>query len=260
MSAGTPEPLVIHGWTVFAHPLFLAQMEVPVRQVETLKQKDPVGYVKKNASKRLAAITKLAFNALPQDPMRPEYRQGGTLGGDLKRADEIDCFGQRAGYAADPQESINFATSHDNETLFDAGIDPVRFPFLEWQGQPFVLHPVQAGSSDPLTRDSSFDADTGELFVPARTTAVFVSPRPAAQRIELLIADVQHLLEEGVLNVGQANSLVAKLESALNQAHAGKNGPAANTLRAFVQEAAALVRLDVLRQEAKEVQALLGSQ
>lgn len=28
MRAGTPAPLVIHGWTVFAHPLFLAQLEV----------------------------------------------------------------------------------------------------------------------------------------------------------------------------------------------------------------------------------------
>ena len=77
-------PLVIHGWTVFAHPLLLAQIEALARQVETLKQKDPAGYLKKNASKRLAAITKLAFDVIPQDPTRPEYRQGGTLGVDHK--------------------------------------------------------------------------------------------------------------------------------------------------------------------------------
>ena len=40
MSAGKPEPLVIHGWTVFAHPLFLAQIEALARQVENLKQQD----------------------------------------------------------------------------------------------------------------------------------------------------------------------------------------------------------------------------
>lgn len=77
-------PLVIHGWTVFAHPLFLAQLESLERQVQALKQKDPVGYTKKNASKRLAAIINLAFNIIPQDPSRPEYRQGGTLGEDRK--------------------------------------------------------------------------------------------------------------------------------------------------------------------------------
>lgn len=80
MSASTPAPLVIHGWTVFAHPLFLARLEVLSQQVEAFKQKDPIGYVKKNASKRLAAITKLAFDVIPQDPARPEYRQGNTLG------------------------------------------------------------------------------------------------------------------------------------------------------------------------------------
>jgi len=80
MSAAKPPPLVIHGWTVFAHPLFLAQLETLERQVEALKQKDPSGYTKKNASKRLAAITRLAFDVIPQDPARPEYRQGSTLG------------------------------------------------------------------------------------------------------------------------------------------------------------------------------------
>ena len=79
-----PAPLLIHGWTVFAHPLFLAQLEALAQEVEVLKQKDPVGYVKKNASKRLAATTKLAFDVIAQDPARPEYRQGNTLGDDYK--------------------------------------------------------------------------------------------------------------------------------------------------------------------------------
>ena len=53
-------------------------------QVEALKQKDPDGYVKKNAAKRLAAISKLAFEVIPQDPTRQEYRQGNALGPDNK--------------------------------------------------------------------------------------------------------------------------------------------------------------------------------
>ncbi|MCC5793534.1 MAG: type II toxin-antitoxin system YhaV family toxin, partial [Chromatiales bacterium] len=84
MSAATPEPLVIHGWVIYGHPLFLAQIEALAKQVETLQQKDPAGYVKKNASKRLAAIIRLAFDVIPQDPSRPEYRQGGTLGKEHK--------------------------------------------------------------------------------------------------------------------------------------------------------------------------------
>ena len=73
-------PLVINGWTLFAHPIFLAQLDALTAQVEALKRKDPTGFVKKNATKRLAAIAKLAFEVIPQDPTRPEYRQGSTLG------------------------------------------------------------------------------------------------------------------------------------------------------------------------------------
>lgn len=77
-------PLVIHGWTVFAHPLFLAQLDTLIKQVEVLRTNDPSGYTKKNASKRLAAINKLAFEVIPQNPTRQEYRQGNTLGEDRK--------------------------------------------------------------------------------------------------------------------------------------------------------------------------------
>ena len=84
MRATNPAQMSIHGWTVFAHPLFMAQVEALAQEVEALKQKDPAGYVKKNATKRLAAIAKLAFDVIPQDPSRAEYRQAATLGADRK--------------------------------------------------------------------------------------------------------------------------------------------------------------------------------
>ena len=77
-------PVLVHGWNLFAHPLFLAQVQALAQQVETLQRKDPVGYVNKNATKRLSAITQLAFDTIPQDPTRSEYRQGNTLGGQHK--------------------------------------------------------------------------------------------------------------------------------------------------------------------------------
>ncbi|MBI5509569.1 MAG: type II toxin-antitoxin system YhaV family toxin [Deltaproteobacteria bacterium] len=75
---------VVNGWTILAHPLFLGQVEGLVAKVEKLRVKDPKGYKKKNAAKRLAAILKLAFDVIPQDPTRPEYRQGSTLGAAYK--------------------------------------------------------------------------------------------------------------------------------------------------------------------------------
>lgn len=72
--------LVINGWTLFAHPLFLEQLEILVKQVDDLRRKDLTGYIKKNATKRLAAISKLAFEVIPADPLGQEYRQGNALG------------------------------------------------------------------------------------------------------------------------------------------------------------------------------------
>lgn len=73
-------PMTRNGWAIYAHPLFLDQLAALIAQVDTLRRKDPLGYTRKNASKRLAAINKLAFEIIPQDPARAEYRQGDTLG------------------------------------------------------------------------------------------------------------------------------------------------------------------------------------
>ena len=83
MTRGTEaalEPLVVNGWTIYAHPLFLQELEALAQKVEVLRKKNPKGYKQKNATKRLAAIRKLAFTDIPEDPAKAEYRQGGTLG------------------------------------------------------------------------------------------------------------------------------------------------------------------------------------
>lgn len=72
--------LVINGWTILAHPLFLEQLEELAAQVEDLRLRDPQGYGKKSATKRLAAIYKLAFHDIPQDPTNSKYRQDNALG------------------------------------------------------------------------------------------------------------------------------------------------------------------------------------
>ncbi|MFU8832148.1 MAG: type II toxin-antitoxin system YhaV family toxin [Wenzhouxiangella sp.] len=84
MSLGGSSPLVVNGWTLFAHPLFLDQLDALTRQVESLRKKTPATYKQKNATKRLAAIRKLMFEVVPQDPTRPDYRQGNTLGNSKK--------------------------------------------------------------------------------------------------------------------------------------------------------------------------------
>ncbi|RVU14433.1 type II toxin-antitoxin system YhaV family toxin [Methylobacterium oryzihabitans] len=74
------DPPVINGWTIYAHPLFLNQLEGFVADVEKARSKDPEGFSRKRAAKLLAAVLRVAFEIIPEDPTRPEYRQGGTLG------------------------------------------------------------------------------------------------------------------------------------------------------------------------------------
>ncbi len=130
MSAGQPAPLVIHGWTIFSHPLFLVQLETLIQQVEALKQKDPTGFTKKNASKRLATIAKLVFEVIPQDPARPEYRQGNTLGEDHKHWFRAKFFQQyRLFFRYHAQAKvIVFAWVNDEDTkqAYGSGDDVYR--------------------------------------------------------------------------------------------------------------------------------------
>jgi toxin YhaV len=77
-------PLVINGWEVYMHPLFLDQFEAVKAAVRVQKKRDPRHYQRKPANKRLIAIMRLVFEVIPQDPTRPEYRQGNTLGVEYK--------------------------------------------------------------------------------------------------------------------------------------------------------------------------------
>jgi toxin YhaV len=49
-------PLVINGWTLYAHPLFLDQLEVLIVEGEGLSVKGPKGWVSKNLSNALRTL------------------------------------------------------------------------------------------------------------------------------------------------------------------------------------------------------------
>lgn len=73
-------PLVVNGWTLLFHPCLLDQIEALVAQVEKARAKDPAGYRRKRSAVLLAAISRIIFELVPQDPANPAYRQGDTLG------------------------------------------------------------------------------------------------------------------------------------------------------------------------------------
>jgi polyhydroxyalkanoate synthesis regulator phasin len=64
---------------------------------------------------------------------------------------------------------------------------------------------------------------------------------PQAQILQL-IQDVDSLVAQGILNRGEANSLMAKLRSALQQMERANATAASNQLRAFINQVRALVQ------------------
>lgn len=86
--------------------------------VEGLQQKYPHDYKQKNATKGLTAIAKLAFDVIPQDPTRSEYRQGTTLGNEYKHWFRAKFFQQYRLFFRYHQESkiIIFAWVNDDSS------------------------------------------------------------------------------------------------------------------------------------------------
>jgi len=76
--------MVVNGWTILVHPLFLQQVGRFGVELEKARAKNPETYLKKNAAKRLAAIMDLAFDKIPQNPAASIYLQGNSLGDDYK--------------------------------------------------------------------------------------------------------------------------------------------------------------------------------
>ena len=68
---------IINGWTLYAHPLFLGQLEKLTNAVDKAKAKDPKNYASAANAKLLAQMHRLMFEIIPIDPARPEFRQGG---------------------------------------------------------------------------------------------------------------------------------------------------------------------------------------
>lgn len=76
--------MIINGWTVYFHPLFLDQVARLIAGVERDRKKHSADYKKRPNAKLLSAIQTITFERIPQDPSDKRYRLGGTLGDKYK--------------------------------------------------------------------------------------------------------------------------------------------------------------------------------
>jgi FIMAH domain len=106
-----------------------------------------------------------------------------------------------------------------------------------------LLGTTEAGGSSP-----NCSGGCGTVF------AVATTPLGA---IQLIIARVNALLSQGVLNQGQANSLLRKLNNALRMINGGKINGAIGNLKGFIGEAAGLYNSGVLTED--EYTGLIGA-
>jgi toxin YhaV len=126
----TDPPLLSQGWALYAHPLFLDQLEALIAKVARLREKDPKTYKKKNATKRLGAIAQLTFDIIPQDPSRNDYRQGVTLGDAYKHWFRAKFFQQHRlffRYHRDSKVIIyGWVNDEDTKRAYESGVDAYR--------------------------------------------------------------------------------------------------------------------------------------
>ena len=147
----------INGWRVLAHKRFLDQYEQLLIEVEALQQKDSETYQKKAATKRLEAVTKLAFDIIPQDPARETYRQGLTLGNKNKHWFRAKFYQQYRlffryhedsktlvyGWFNDPRTKRAYSSKTDAYLVFQKMLENGQPP-NNWND---LIHSAQAESS-----------------------------------------------------------------------------------------------------------------
>lgn len=99
-----------------------------------------------------------------------------------------------------------------------------------------------------VTNDGTVDSD------PCQVTITVLTPQQATQD---LIADVEELVTAGVLNHGQGNALIVKLQAAIQKMDQGNYNAAINNLNAFINQVNAFRNSGILTDE--QANALIGA-
>ncbi|MBB5017985.1 pullulanase/glycogen debranching enzyme [Chitinivorax tropicus] len=139
--------------------------------------------------------------------------------GKTKRGNELSYFDLKAGYAGDPQETINYVEAHDNQTLFDINAfklpvgtskaDRVRSQILGSaivtlsQGIPFYHAGQDILRSKALDRDSYNSGDWFNQLDWTYTNNHFAIGLPVAEKNQENWSLIKPLLTNPLLQMGK---------------------------------------------------------
>ncbi len=74
------KPVVINGWSLYAHPAFKEYMRKLAIAVRKIKERNPDNWERSNIVSLYKAIVRSCLVEIPNDPADSRYRQGNTLG------------------------------------------------------------------------------------------------------------------------------------------------------------------------------------
>lgn len=157
-----------HGWHLYAHPLFLDQIERVLVAVEQARQNAPENWQGKPNTRLLAALRALILDRIPRDPLAPEFRQGNTLGRKHRHWFRAKFAGNRFRlfFRADSQSRvIVYAWVNDRDTLRKAGAgsDPYAvFGRMLANGAPPDDWPALLTEAAKLEAQRRFSATEGD--------------------------------------------------------------------------------------------------
>jgi toxin YhaV len=144
-----------YGWSLFAYPLFEAQLEKLANAVGKLSTDDPSRRDSHPATKLLVTIKHLVPDVIPRNPNSSEYRQGNTMGPDNRHWFRATFHGRYRLFFrfSTQQKIIVYAWVNDDASLRKAGskTDPYRvFKTMLESGDPPTSFSDLLGASKKL--------------------------------------------------------------------------------------------------------------
>ncbi|MDE0044380.1 MAG: type II toxin-antitoxin system YhaV family toxin [bacterium] len=130
-----------HGWRLLFYTEFSRQRGRLKDAAERAQRRDPGRAVSNSNVKLLRAVDRAILEVIPQDPSRPEYRQGNTLGRDYRQWRRVKIGRRfRLFFRYDAKAKvIVYAWMNDESTLRASGskTDPYAvFTRMLAQGNP----------------------------------------------------------------------------------------------------------------------------